>query len=65
MPAELHGVALVIMDKADKIGVDGVRKELGEKGLSAAVADTLLEQLSGTPPADLAQWMAAAVGAAQ
>ena len=34
VPAELHGVALVIMDKADKIGVDGVRKELGEKGLS-------------------------------
>jgi histidyl-tRNA synthetase len=57
VPAELHGVALVIMDKADKIGVDGVRKELGEKGLPAAVADTLLEQLSGTPPADLSQWM--------
>jgi len=57
VPAELHGVALVIMDKADKIGVDGVRKELGEKGLSAAIADTLLQQLSGSPPADLAQWM--------
>ncbi len=58
VPAELHGAALVIMDKADKIGVDGVRKELGEKGLSSAAADTLLEQLSGTPPADLALWMA-------
>ena len=46
------------MDKADKIGVDGVRKELAEKGLSAAVADTLLDQLSGTPPADLDSWMA-------
>ena len=57
VPAELHGPALVIMDKADKIGVDGVRKELGEKGLPAAVADALLEQLSGTPPADLSQWM--------
>ena len=33
VPPELHGAALVIMDKADKIGVDGVRKELGEKGL--------------------------------
>ncbi len=58
VPAELQGAALVIMDKADKIGVDGVRKELGEKGLSTAVADTLLEQLSGTPPPDLDAWMA-------
>ena len=32
VPAELHGAALVIMDKADKIGVDGVRKELGREG---------------------------------
>jgi len=58
VPAELHGAALVIMDKADKIGIDGVRKELGGKGLSAAAADTLLEQLNGAPPANLAQWMA-------
>ena len=57
VPAELHGVALVIMDKADKIGVDGVKKELSEKGLSESVATTLLEQLSGAPPANLAQWM--------
>ena len=57
VPPEMHGAALVIMDKADKIGVDGVRKELGEKGLSAGVADTLLAQLSGAPPADLGAWM--------
>jgi histidyl-tRNA synthetase len=57
VPPELHGAALVIMDKADKIGVDGVRKELGEKGLAESVANTLLEQLSGAPPADVAQWM--------
>ena len=57
VPAELHGAALVIMDKADKIGIDGVRRELGEKGLSAAVADTLLEQLASAPPADLGAWM--------
>jgi histidyl-tRNA synthetase len=57
VPAELHGAALIIMDKADKIGVDGVRKELGEKGLAASVATALLEQLAGTPPANLAQWM--------
>jgi histidyl-tRNA synthetase len=57
VPAELHGAALVIMDKADKIGVDGVRTELAAKGLSDAVATTLLEQLRGTPPANLAEWM--------
>jgi histidyl-tRNA synthetase len=57
VPSELHGSALVIMDKADKIGVDGVRKELGEKGLSESVAATLLEQLSGTAPPNLAEWM--------
>ena len=57
VPVELHGAALVIMDKADKIGVAGVRKELGEKGLPASVADALLDRLSGTPPADLARWM--------
>jgi histidyl-tRNA synthetase len=57
VPADLQGAALVIVDKADKIGVDGVRKELAEKGLPEKVADTLLEQLSSSPPADLAHWM--------
>ncbi len=57
VPAELHGVALIIMDKADKIGVDGVRRELGEKGLADSVATALLEQLAGAPPENLAQWM--------
>lgn len=59
VPPELHGAALVIMDKADKIGIDGVRKELRDKGLSDHVADTLLDQLQGTPPADVDAWMAA------
>jgi len=57
VPAELHGAALVIIDKADKIGVDGVRKELAEKGLAESVANLLLEQLASAPPADLAAWM--------
>jgi len=57
VPADLQGAALVIIDKADKIGADGVRKELAEKGLPEKVADTLLEQLSSSPPADLAHWM--------
>ena len=57
VPKDLHGTALVIIDKADKIGIDGVRKELGEKGLSQDVADALLERLSPTPPPQLSEWM--------
>ena len=57
VPKDLHGAALVIIDKADKIGIDGVRKELGEKGLPQDVADALLERLSPTPPPQLSEWM--------
>ena len=57
VPADLHGAALVIMDKADKIGVNGVRDELGEKGLGGDVANSLLDQLAGPPPSNLAEWM--------
>lgn len=57
VPGELHAAALVVMDKADKIGVEGVRRELREKGLAEPVADTLLDQLRGEPPGDLSGWM--------
>ena len=57
VPADLHGAALVIMDKADKIGVNGVRDELGERGLGGDVANSLLEQLAGPPPSNLAEWL--------
>lgn len=57
VPAEMHGAALVIVDKADKIGIDGVRKELAEKGLAEHVANVLLAQLAGAPPENLAAWM--------
>ena len=40
---ELHGTTLVAIDKLDKIGVDGVRAELVERGLSELSADTVLE----------------------
>src|SRR5688572_850397 len=35
VPADLHGQALVALDKMDKIGPDGVRRELQERGISA------------------------------
>ena len=57
VPKALHGAALVAIDKADKIRLEGVRKELGEKGLPPEVADALLEQLSSAPPPKLAEWM--------
>jgi histidyl-tRNA synthetase len=58
VPSELHSPVLVIMDKADKIGADGVRAELHDRGLAPNVANTLLEQLSGNQPGDLEAWMA-------
>jgi hypothetical protein len=33
---ELHGEALVAIDKLDKIGAEGVAKELSERGISDA-----------------------------
>jgi histidyl-tRNA synthetase len=42
IPADLHGDALVAIDKLDKIGADGVRKELIARGIGEASADTSL-----------------------
>ena len=47
IPADLHGAALVAMDKVDKVGVDGVKKEFEEKGLRVDSADRLLSVLGG------------------
>ena len=35
VPGDLHGPALVALDKMDKIGPDGVRRELQERGIAA------------------------------
>ena len=45
IPPDRHGTALVAMDKVDKIGVDGVRKEFAERGLAPEAADRLVETL--------------------
>jgi histidyl-tRNA synthetase len=39
IPAGLHGAALVAMDKADKVGVEGVKQEFAEKGLAPEAAE--------------------------
>jgi histidyl-tRNA synthetase len=38
VPELLHGTALVALDKLDKIGIDGVKSELGARGLAADAA---------------------------
>jgi len=49
VPHDLEGAALVAIDKLDKIGLDGVRKELDARGLSPAAADSLLASMAAAP----------------
>jgi histidyl-tRNA synthetase len=42
LPADLHGQALVALDKLDKIGPDGVGRELTARGVGDAAASALL-----------------------
>jgi histidyl-tRNA synthetase len=43
VPPELHSDALVAIDKLDKIGAEGVAKELAERGVTDAAAKVLLD----------------------
>jgi histidyl-tRNA synthetase len=47
VPGELHGEALVALDKLDKIGPDGVRAELAQRNVAAPAADALLSIFAG------------------
>lgn len=49
VPADLEASAIVAIDKLDKIGLDGVRKELDQRGIDATTAAKLLEFLSTAP----------------
>ncbi len=49
VPVELEGAALVAIDKLDKIGMDGVRRELNERGIADSAADALLALLQAAP----------------
>jgi histidyl-tRNA synthetase len=54
VPADRHGGALVALDKLDKIGRDGVAKELADRGLDVEARDALLELFqSGAAESDL------------
>lgn len=48
VPSELHNDALVAIDKLDKIGADGVAKELSERGVSTDASAMLMEIFSKT-----------------
>ena len=43
VPAQLHGSALVALDKLDKIATDGVAQELAARGVEADAASALLQ----------------------
>ena len=49
VPTGLHGEALVAIDKLDKIGPDGVRKELVGRGVAEKGADVCLAALDSVP----------------
>ncbi len=54
VPADLEGSALVAIDKLDKIGLDGVRRELDERGLDPAAAALLLGTMAEAPDTNAA-----------
>ena len=66
IPEPLAGEAMVAVDKADKIGLDGVRRELAERGIAPAAGDAFLTMASDmSKPASteallavLADWLA-------
>jgi histidyl-tRNA synthetase len=48
VPAELHVDALVAIDKLDKIGAEGVAKELAERGVSDSAANVIIDIFAET-----------------
>jgi histidyl-tRNA synthetase len=54
---ELHGQALVAIDKLDKIGRDGVQRELESRGIATASHDRLLNWMTAGSRADALDWL--------
>jgi histidyl-tRNA synthetase len=64
--ADLHGGALVALDKLDKIGAAGVHQEFLARGISDAAAQAclkLFESRPGEPPAETLSRLAGVLGA--
>ena len=54
VPGALEGAALVAIDKLDKVGMEGVRAELEQRGLPAPAAAALLESMATAPAGNVA-----------
>ncbi|MFP5308292.1 MAG: histidine--tRNA ligase [Actinomycetes bacterium] len=46
IPEQLEGTTLVAIDKLDKVGPDGVARELAERGVAAAAVEALVADVS-------------------
>ena len=59
VPPTLEDSALVAIDKLDKIGLDGVRQELAQRGIASAAADKLLATMDAAPAGngELIPWL--------
>ena len=57
LPPSQHADALVVLDKLDKVGRDGVSKELAEKGVSESGRDALLKWMGAGERADWLDWL--------
>src|SRR6185369_1553106 len=62
VPPELHGTALVTVDKLDKVGADGVRAELLERGVPGGGALLSAFQAASDAPAGELDRLAAFLG---
>jgi histidyl-tRNA synthetase len=61
VPLELHGPSLVAIDKLDKIGADGVARELIGRGIDEAAAGRLLETFKGQLTMDRVRALVSAI----
>jgi len=52
VPATLEDSALVAIDKLDKIGIDGVGRELEARGIDTSISAKLLDTISDAPNTD-------------
>ncbi len=60
-----EGLALIALDKLDKVGPDGVQKEFAEKGLGAEAAEAMLRTLAAARQPDALEGLAASEGPCQ
>ncbi len=57
MPPEQHGQALVILDKLDKVGVQGLYTLFAESGIEAESANRLMNWVGGAWRPDWLDWL--------